>query len=150
MDLSYDSTQGRWVVAATVVGSAIAMLTGTVVNVALPAIGDDLGASVSDLQWIVNGYMLTLASLILIGGSLGDRFGRRKIYLIGVVLFTSATLLCAIAPTTQLLILARILSGVGGALLVPGSLAILQASFRSEDRSTAIGAWSGLSGIAGS
>ena len=148
MDLTYDSRRGRWVLTATVVGSAIAMLTGTVVNVALPSIGSDLGASVADLQWIVNGYMLTLASLILIGGSLGDRFGRRKIYLIGVVLFTAATLLCAVAPTTQLLIAARVLSGVGGALLVPGSLAILQSSFRSEDRSTAIGAWSGLSGIA--
>jgi EmrB/QacA subfamily drug resistance transporter len=148
MDLTYDSRRGRWVVAATVLGSSIAMLTGTVVNVALPSIGSDLGASVSDLQWIVNGYMLTLASLILIGGSLGDRFGRRRIYLVGVVLFTAATLLCAIAPNTQLLIGARILSGVGGALLVPGSLAIIQASFRSEDRSTAIGAWSGLSGIA--
>lgn len=148
MDLVYDSRRGRWVVTATVAGSAVAMLTGTVVNVALPSIGADLGASVADLQWIVNGYLLTLASLILIGGSLGDRFGRKKVYLIGVVLFTTATLLCAIAPNTQLLIAARVLSGVGGALLVPGSLAILQASFRPEDRSTAIGAWSGLSGIA--
>ncbi len=148
MDLVYDSRRGRWVVAATVVGSAIAMLTGTVVNVALPAIGADLDASVSDLQWIVNGYMLTLASLILIGGSLGDRFGRRRMYLTGVVMFTSATLLCAIAPTSGLLIAARVLSGVGGALLVPGSLAILQSSFQPDDRSTAIGAWSGLSGVA--
>ena len=148
MDLTYDSPRGRWVVTATVAGSAVAMLTGTVVNVALPSIGSDLGASVADLQWIVNGYMLTLASLILIGGSLGDRFGRRKVYMIGVVLFTGATLLCAIAPNTESLIAARVLSGIGGALLVPGSLAILQSSFRSEDRSTAIGAWSGLSGIA--
>jgi EmrB/QacA subfamily drug resistance transporter len=148
MELTYDSPQGRWVVTGTVVGSAVAMLTGTVVNVALPSMGADLGASVADLQWIVNGYLLTLASLILIGGSLGDRFGRRKTYLAGVVLFTTATLLCAVAPTTELLIAARVLSGVGGALLVPGSLAILQSSFRPEDRSTAIGAWSGLTGIA--
>lgn len=148
MDLRVTSTAGRWVIVATVTGSGIAMLTGTVVNVALPAIGEDLGASVSDLQWIVNGYLLTLAALILIGGSLGDRFGRRRVYLVGVVAFTIANLLCAVAPTVGWLVAARVAAGVGGALLVPGSLAILQSSFHPDDRSTAIGAWSGLTGIA--
>ena len=126
----------------------MAFLDATVVNVALPTIGIDLGASIGGLQWIVNGYTLTLASLILIGGSLGDRFGRRRIFLIGVAWFAAASLLCALAPTAEALVVARGLQGVGGALLTPGSLAILQASFAPDDRARAVGAWSGLSGIA--
>jgi EmrB/QacA subfamily drug resistance transporter len=123
-------------------------LDGTVVNVALPRIGRDLGASTSALQWILNGYLLTLAALILLGGSLGDRYGRRRTFVSGAILFTLASLLCAIAPTSELLILARLVQGVGGALLTPGSLAMIEASFRAEDRARAIGAWSGLGGVA--
>jgi EmrB/QacA subfamily drug resistance transporter len=125
----------------------MAFLDGTVVNIALPEIGRDLDASTSALQWIANGYLLTLASLILLGGSLGDRQGRRRIFTLGVALFTGASLLCAIAPTSDLLIVARLLQGIGGALLTPGSLALIEASFRPEDRARAIGAWSGLAGV---
>lgn len=135
-------------VTATVLGSGVAMINGTDVSVALPAIGRDLGADVSALQWILNGYMVTLAALILVGGSLGDRYGRRRIYVTGVAWFSAASLLCALAPTTEWLVAARILQGVGAALLTPGSLALLQACFVPDDRSTAIGAWSGLTGIA--
>lgn len=124
------------------------MLNGTDVSVALPDLGADLDASVAALQWVLNGYMLTLASLILVGGSLADRFGRRKIYLLGVAWFTAASVLCALAPSAGWLVAARILQGVGGALLTPGSLAILQSCFHPDDRATAIGAWSGLTGIA--
>jgi EmrB/QacA subfamily drug resistance transporter len=126
----------------------MAFLDATVVNVALPTIGIDFGATVGGLQWIVSGYTLTLASLILIGGSLGDRFGRRRIFLVGVAWFAAASLLCALAPTAEALVVARGLQGVGGALLTPGSLAILQASFAPDDRARAVGAWSGLSGVA--
>lgn len=138
----------RWILLATALGSGVAFLDATVVNIALPTIGTELGASVADLQWIVNAYTLTLASLILIGGSLGDRFGRRRVFLIGIVWFAAASLLCGLAPTTETLVAARALQGVGGALLTPGSLAIIQASFAPGDRSRAVGAWSGLSGIA--
>jgi EmrB/QacA subfamily drug resistance transporter len=126
----------------------MAFLDATVVNVALPKIGEDLNASTSALQWILNGYLLTLASLILLGGSLGDRLGRRRVFQAGVALFTFASLLCAVAPTVELLIFARLIQGVGGALLTPGSLAIIEASFRPADRARAIGAWSGLGGVA--
>jgi len=126
----------------------MAFLDGTVVNVALPDIGRDFNASTSSLQWILNGYLLTLAALILLGGSLGDRYGRRRIFVLGTGLFTAASLLCAIAPTAELLIGARLLQGIGGALLTPGSLAMIEASFRPADRARAIGAWSGLGGVA--
>src|ERR1700712_1022722 len=126
----------------------MAFLDSTVVNVALPKIGEDLHASTSALQWILNGYLLTLASLILLGGSLGDRLGRRRVFQAGIALFTLASLLCAVAPTVELLIFARLVQGIGGALLTPGSLAILEASFRPADRARAIGAWSGLGGVA--
>ena len=126
----------------------MAFLDMTVVNVALPTIGKELNASVAGLQWIVNGYTLTLASLILIGGSLGDRFGRRRVFLVGTVWFAAASLLCGLAPTETALLAARSLQGIGGALLTPGSLAIIQASFMPADRARAVGAWSGLSGIA--
>jgi EmrB/QacA subfamily drug resistance transporter len=137
----------RWILLATSLGSGIAFLDATVVNVALPAIGTGLDASVAGLQWIVNSYTLTLASLILIGGALGDRFGRRRVFVIGTVWFAAASLLCGLAPDASTLIAARALQGVGGALLTPGSLAILQASFAPGERARAVGAWSGLSGI---
>ena len=140
---------GRWVLAAAVLGSGITFLDSTVVNVALPALGDDLHASLAALQWTVNGYTLTLAALILLGGSLGDRFGRRRIFVVGAVWFALASLLCGLAPNVELLITARAIQGVGGALLTPGSLALIQASFAPQDRARAIGAWSGLGGIAG-
>jgi EmrB/QacA subfamily drug resistance transporter len=146
--IAFQSAAGRWLIAVTVAGSGMAFLDGTVVNVALPKIGEDLNASTSALQWILNGYLLTLASLILLGGSLGDRLGRRRVFQAGVILFTVASLLCAIAPTVELLIFARMIQGIGGALLTPGSLAIIQASFRPTDRARAIGAWSGLGGVA--
>lgn len=142
------TARGRWVLAATVLGSGMAMLDGTVVNVALPRIGRDLGASLASLQWTVNGYMLTLAALILLGGSLGDRYGRRRVFLIGVCWFAAASALCALAPNIQILILARTLQGIGGALLTPGSLAMLQAVFHPDDRAGAVGTWSGLGGVA--
>jgi EmrB/QacA subfamily drug resistance transporter len=147
--LEYGSPQGRWVLATAVLGSAMVFIDGTVVNVALPHIGASLGASLSGLTWTVNAYTLTLAALILLGGSLGDRFGRKRVFLVGVVWFALASLLCGLAPDVSVLIAARALQGVGGALLTPGSLALLQASFRTEDRARAIGAWSGLAGIAG-
>jgi EmrB/QacA subfamily drug resistance transporter len=145
---SWGTPEARWVLFATVLGSGIAFLDATVVNVALPTIGRELDASVAGLQWIVNGYTLTLASLILIGGSLGDRFGRRRVFLIGIAWFAVASLLCGLAPDAGTLVAARALQGVGGALLTPGSLAIIQASFAPGDRARAVGAWSGLSGIA--
>ena len=146
--MAFESTAGRWLLAVAVAGSGMAFLDGTVVNVALPDIGSDLNASTSALQWILNGYLLTLASLILLGGSLGDRYGRRRIFVLGVGVFTVASLLCAIAPSVEVLIGARLLQGVGGALLTPGSLAMIEASFRPTDRARAIGAWSGLGGVA--
>lgn len=127
----------------------MAFLDGTVVNVALPAIGKNFSASVAGLQWVLTGYLVTLSALILIGGSLGDIFGRRRVFVAGVVWFSVASLLCAVAPTLGVLIVARTLQGVGGALLVPGSLSIIQSSFRPEDRGRAIGTWSGLGGVAG-
>ncbi len=146
--LAYTSRPGRWTLAATVLGSAIASIDATVVGIALPAIGRDFGASMETLQWVVTAYTLTLAGLLLVAGSLGDRMGRRRIFLVGVVWFTVASLLCGLAPTAGLLVAGRALQGVGAALLTPGSLAILQASFRPRDRSRAIGAWSGLGGVA--
>ena len=146
--LAFESATGRWVLAIAVLGSGLAFLDGTVVNVALPDIGRDLGASTSSLQWILNGYLLTLASLILLGGALGDRYGRRRIFVLGAGLFTGASLLCAVAPNVELLIVARMLQGIGGAMLTPGSLAMIEASFRPSDRPRAIGAWSGLGGVA--
>lgn len=132
---------------ATVLGSGIAFLDTTVVNVALPTIGQDLGAGISSLQWVVNAYTLTLSGFLLLGGSLGDHYGRRRIFTLGVVWFAAASLLCGLAPTDEALIAARALQGIGGALLTPGSLAIIEASFRRQDRGPAIGAWSGLGGV---
>ncbi|MHA7240590.1 MFS transporter [Arthrobacter sp. TMS1-12-1] len=142
------TASGRWILSATVLGSGIAGIDATVVNIALPTIGVDLGTDFAALQWMVTGYTLTLASFILLGGSLGDRFGRRRIFIVGVAWFAGASLLCGLAPDAGLLIAARALQGIGGALLTPGSLAIIQASFAGEDRARAIGAWSGLGGVA--
>ncbi|MFL6143288.1 MAG: MFS transporter [Labedaea sp.] len=139
----------RGVLATTILGSGMVFLDSTIVNVALPRIGTELGASIAGLQWILDGYLLSLAALILIAGSLGDRYGRRKVFTIGVVWFGAASVLCGLAQTTGMLVTARVLQGIGGALLTPGSLAIIQASFAREDRARAIGAWSGLGGIAG-
>jgi EmrB/QacA subfamily drug resistance transporter len=147
-DLAASSARGRWVLWATVLGSGMAFLDATVVNVALPEIGDDLNADVAGLQWVLNGYLVVLSSLILLGGSLGDRFGRRRIFQIGVIAFALASVGCAVAPNVPMLVLGRVFQGVGGALLTPGSLAILEASFRTDDRSRVIGAWSGLTGVA--
>jgi EmrB/QacA subfamily drug resistance transporter len=137
------------VLLAAVLGSALAFVDATVVNLALPRIGAELGASAAGLQWVVNGYTLTLASLILLGGALGDRLGRRRVFVAGVALFALASAACGLAPSVEALVAARIVQGVGGALLTPGALALLEASFVPEDRARAIGAWSGLGGIAG-
>ena len=132
---------------ATILGSSMALLDGTVVNLALPRIADDLDASFGGLQWILNGYTLALAALILLGGGLGDRFGRRRIFVIGALGFTVASALCAVSMSVPMLVGARVLQGVAAALLTPGSLAIIQASFAPEDRARAIGLWSGLGGV---
>jgi EmrB/QacA subfamily drug resistance transporter len=147
--LALDSARGRVALLATVAGSGMASLDATVVNVALPHIASDFDASVSALQWVLTGYLLALASLILLGGALGDHYGRRKVFVIGTIWFAGASLLCGAAPSIEVLLGARVLQGVGAALLTPGSLAILQASFRQKDRAKAVGAWSGLGGAVG-
>lgn len=148
-ELRMGTAAGRWVLLTTVLGSGLVMIDGTVVNVALESIGTELDAGFTGLQWTVNAYTLTLASLILLGGSLGDRYGRRRVFLIGVVWFALASVACGLAPDIGTLIAARALQGVGGALLTPGSLALISASFHGPDRAAAVGAWSGLGGIAG-
>jgi EmrB/QacA subfamily drug resistance transporter len=140
-------TSGPWILAATILGSSMAFIDGTVVNVALPAIQTRLGATAIDAQWIVESYALFLAALILVGGSLGDHYGRRRIFSLGIVLFTAASVWCGIAGSPEELILARAVQGVGGAMLVPGSLAIISASFEEERRGKAIGTWSGFLGV---
>lgn len=146
--VEWGTPEARWILFATVLGSGIAFLDTTVVNVALATIGTQLDASVAVLQWILNAYTLTLASLILIGGSLGDRFGRRRIFLIGVAWFAVGSTICGLAPNAAALVAARAFQGIGGALLTPGSLAIIQSTFARGDRARAVGAWSALSGIA--
>jgi EmrB/QacA subfamily drug resistance transporter len=140
--------KGRWVLAAAVIGSGMAMIDGTVVNIALRSIGDSLGASIAELQWVVNAYLLALASLILVGGSLGDRLGRRRVFMVGVAWFAIASALCGLAQSPGQLIAARLVQGIGAALLTPGSLAMIQGSFRVTDRARVIGQWAGLGGIA--
>lgn len=147
--LRYGERAGRWVLLATVLGSGMAFLDATIVMIAFPAIGEDLEAGAAGLRWAVNAYTLTLAAFILLGGSLGDRFGRRRVFLTGVVIFAAASALCGLAPNIGTLVVARGVQGLGGALLTPGSLAILQALFTSDDRARAIGAWSALAGVTG-
>jgi EmrB/QacA subfamily drug resistance transporter len=146
--LRYRTAPGRWVIAATVLGSGMAAIDATVIGIALPTIGRDFHASVGTLQWVVTGYTLTLSSLLLLGGTLGDRYGRRRVFMVGIAWFTVASAACAVSSGSGQLVVTRMLQGVGGALLTPGSLAILEASFATEDRSEAIGAWSGLGGVA--
>jgi EmrB/QacA subfamily drug resistance transporter len=138
---------GTWVLVATILGSSMAFIDGTVVNVALPILQKVLHASVVDVQWVVEAYSLFLSALLLVGGALGDQFGRRRIYALGIVLFTGASVLCGLSPNVKLLILARAIQGVGGALLVPGSLAIISGSFDDAQRGKAIGTWSGFTAI---
>jgi EmrB/QacA subfamily drug resistance transporter len=145
--VALDTARGRWLLAAAVLGTGMAFLDGTVVNVAIRRIGTDLDASLADLQWVLNSYLLTLASLILVGGSLGDRLGRRRMFIVGVVWFAVASAACALAPNPETLIAARAVQGIGAALLTPGSLAMMQGSFRPEDRARAIGMWSGMAGV---
>lgn len=147
--LRYGEPAGRWVLAAAVLGSSIAFLDATVVNIALPAINQELSAGVAGLTWTVNAYTLTLAAFVLIGGSLGDRYGRRRVFTVGVAWFGVTSLACALATNIEMLVAFRALQGIGAALLTPVALAILQATFRAEDRARAIGAWSGLAGITG-
>lgn len=142
------SAVGKWTLFAAALGSGLAFLDATVVNVALPRLGESLNASVAGLQWTVNAYTVTLAAFILLGGSLGDRYGRRRIFVIGAIGFAVSSLLCGLSPSIGALIAARLLQGVFGALLTPGSLALIQASFHPDDRGRAVGAWSGLTGIA--
>jgi EmrB/QacA subfamily drug resistance transporter len=148
LELRTDEPLGRIVLLTTVLGSGVALLDSTVVNVALPTIGRDLGAGLAGLQWVISAYALTLAALILLGGSLGDRFGRRRAYVWGVVGFGVASVLCALSPNIAALIGARALQGSAAALMTPGSLAILQSSFHPADRMRAIGVWTGSLSIA--
>ncbi|GAA0529176.1 MFS transporter [Saccharopolyspora subtropica] len=141
------SDSGRWVLVATILGSGVAFLDGSVVNVALPAIGRDVGGDLSVLQWVLDAYLLTLSALLLLGGALGDRYGRRRVFAVGLVVFTLASLGCGLAPTGEALIVARLLQGVGGALLVPGSLALINSAIRHDDRGEAVGRWAGLTGV---
>jgi EmrB/QacA subfamily drug resistance transporter len=147
--LRFTSAKGRWVLFATILGSGIAFLDGSVVNVALPSIGRDFHVGLADLQWTVTAYTLTLSAFLLLGGSLGDRYGRRRVFVFGLVWFTVASMVCGAAPNALVLVIARAVQGVGSALLTPASLAIIEATFRPQDRSPAIGAWAGFGGLFG-
>ncbi|ARQ00929.1 MFS transporter [Pseudorhodoplanes sinuspersici] len=136
-----DAIDTRWVLPVTILGSSLPFIDGSVVNVALPAIGRDLGADLPTMQWVMNGYMLTLASLILIGGAAGDRFGRRRVFMVGLIAFAAASAICGLAPSAAWLVVARLLQGAAAALLVPSSLAIIGASFTGAERGPAIGTW---------
>src|SRR5271154_6363216 len=138
---------GFWVLTATILGSSMVFIDGTVVNVALSALQISLNATVTDVQWVVEAYALFLAALLLVGGSLGDLYGRRKVFLVGVVVFAGASAWCGFAPDIRMLIVARGFQGIGGALLVPGSLALISSSFNEEERGRAIGTWSGFTAI---
>ncbi len=146
--MKLSSREGRWLIAATVGASGMAFLDGSIISLALPDVDRDLDAGLTGLQWTVNAYMLTLSSLVLVAGSLGDRLGRRRIFNVGVTWFGVASILCAVAPSIEMLIAARALQGIGAALLTPGSLAIISSSIDQADRGRAIGRWAGLSGVA--
>ena len=137
----------RWTLIATILASAMTFIDGTVVNVALPALQADLHATITDVQWVVEAYTLFLSALILVGGALGDQFGRKRVFLVGVVSFTAASIFCGAAPSPRVLIIARALQGIGAGFLVPGSLAIISATFNDAERGRAIGTWSGFSAI---
>ncbi|MBF6334916.1 MFS transporter [Nocardia abscessus] len=143
------SGTGRWILLATILGSSVASLDATVVNIALPRIGESLETDVAGLQWTLNGYTLTLASFILLGGSLGDKLGRRRVFVFGTIAFAIASVLCGAATTIEMLVAARILQGVAGAMLTPGSLALISSSIDQRDQGAAIGLWSGFGGVAG-
>src|SRR5213082_3302276 len=140
-------SSGRWILAATILASSMAFIDGTVVNVALPALQSSLNATAVDLQWVIEAYSLLLSALLLVGGSLGDHYGRRRVFLIGVALFALASTWCGLAADIHQLIVARAAQGLGAALLVPGSLAIISSSFPENERGRAIGTWSGFSAI---
>jgi len=139
---------GLWVLVATILGSSMALIDGSVVTVALPVIQQDFNTTATNVQWVVEAYSLFLAALILVGGTFGDRFGRRRIFAIGIVVFILASIACGFSPNVLFLILARAVEGIGGALMVPGSLAIISASFSQEQRGRAIGTWSGFTSLA--
>ena len=145
--LRYSSSRGRWALAAVILGSGAAFLESSVVTVALPEIGRDLDLDLGGLLWVMNAYLLALSALIIVGGSLGDLYGRRRVFVIGLLAFAVTSVLCAAAPSGEVLIAARVLQGVAAALLVPASLAIVEASFHEDDRGKAIGAWAGWSGV---
>src|ERR1700733_15104468 len=138
---------GLWILAATILGSSMAFIDSTVVNVALPALQTSLGGTVTDIQWVVEAYGLLLGALILVGGSLGDHFGRRRMFLVGVTVFAVASAGCGLAPNIRALVLARAIQGFGAAFLVPGSLSIISASFSEKERGRAIGTWSGFTAM---
>src|ERR1700757_1306506 len=144
---SCSKTRGRWILAATILASSMAFIDGTVVNVALPALQTNLNATAADVQWVIESYALLLSALLLVGGSLGDHYGRRHVFLLGVVVFAVASGLCGLAGDIRQLIAARAVQGFGAALLVPGSLAIISNSFSQQERGRAIGVWSGFSAI---
>ncbi|HKB76984.1 MAG TPA: MFS transporter [Myxococcales bacterium] len=147
MTIGLRTARGRGVLLATVLGSGMAFLDSTVINVALPVLGRELHAGIAGLQWTIDAFLLTLTSLLLLGGSLGDGLGRRKTFVVGLVWFTVASMACGLAPSLGALIAARAVQGAGAALLVPGSLAVLRASFADDEQGSAIGAWAGLSGV---
>src|SRR5438034_3003708 len=136
-----------WTLVATILGSSLTFIDGTVVNVALPALQASLHATITDVQWVIEAYALFLGALILVGGSLGDQFGRKRVFLLGVVFFTIASIACGISTSAGMLIFGRALQGIGAAFLVPGSLAIISATFDDAERGRAIGTWSGFSAI---
>ncbi len=142
------SRQQRLTLVATILGSTVVFLDATIVNVALPSIGRELNAGLAGQQWVVEAYMLTMVSLLLVGGSLGDQFGRRRLFVIGLVAFGATSILCALAPSEEFLVGARALQGIAGALLVPGSLAIVASTFAGEERGKAVGTWTAWTGIA--
>src|SRR5258708_2498371 len=137
----------QWTLVATILGSSLTFIDGTVVNVALPALQADLQATITDVQWVIEAYALFLGALILVGGSMGDQFGRKRVFLSGVVFFTAASIFCGIATSPWILIIGRALQGIGAAFLVPGSLAIISATFDDRERGRAIGVWSGFTSI---
>ncbi|MCL4394480.1 MAG: MFS transporter, partial [Chloroflexi bacterium] len=142
-----DPHLGRWVLASTILASSMAFIDGSALNVALPAVQAALNASGALLLWVVNAYLLMLAALILVGGSFGDELGRKRVFMLGITLFMFASLLCGLAPSIEFLIAARVLEGIGGALMIPGSLAIISSFFPAGERGQAIGTWSAVTTI---